>query len=189
MSMGDLQSEIGPVEHEHIQPYLPQIHEDDLMLQQRATQIEEAKVSKPDLTAQKKSEKLDQESLNEINIHDGQSCSSQNNQMCRICFGENDSDDNPLISPCRCAGSMQHVHLKCLRQWLGMSENKKVSENVTTYTWKAFHCELCKEKLADHYEGTDQSHLIFEIQKPASNYVVIETSHVNQPGAHNKKFK
>lgn len=73
------------------------------------------------------------------------------NTMCRICFSDESEKDNPLISPCKCSGSMSHVHIKCLRQWLSRNENKKIGVHVTTYVWKAFHCELCKSKLEDSY--------------------------------------
>lgn len=36
--------------------------------------------------------------------------------MCRICFSEEtDPKSNPLISPCKCSGSMGMIHLDCLR--------------------------------------------------------------------------
>ena len=31
-------------------------------------------------------------------------------RMCRICLESDAPDDDPLIAPCRCAGSMQWVH-------------------------------------------------------------------------------
>ena len=82
--------------------------------------------------------------------------------MCRICFSDDIDKENPLISPCKCSGSMQYVHLKCLRQWLSRNENKKIGPFVTSYTWKAFHCELCKEKLEDQYIHQNETHQIFE---------------------------
>lgn len=46
-------------------------------------------------------------------------------RCCRICLsddGEGFADSreslNPLICPCECKGSMQYVHLQCLRTWL-----------------------------------------------------------------------
>ena len=39
------------------------------------------------------------------------------NLACRICFGGEDESDNPLFSPCKCAGSMKYIHFKCLRDW------------------------------------------------------------------------
>ena len=47
--------------------------------------------------------------------------------VCRICWGteqeaaddpEADEEPNPLISPCKCTGTMGYIHLKCLRGWL-----------------------------------------------------------------------
>ena len=48
---------------------------------------------------------------------------------CRICF---DSGTEPLISPCKCTGSMKWVHKSCLQQWI----NHK----------KDYKCPVCKEK-------------------------------------------
>ena len=36
---------------------------------------------------------------------------------CRICLSE-EEEDNPLICPCKCAGSMGQIHVECLRSWL-----------------------------------------------------------------------
>jgi hypothetical protein len=80
------------------------------------------------------------------------------NFMCRICFSDENEKEDPLISPCKCRGSMMYVHLKCLRQWLSRNENKKIAPHVTSYTWKAFHCELCKSKLEDHYKHGNDIH-------------------------------
>ncbi|KAL7066663.1 zinc finger, C3HC4 type domain-containing protein [Cryptosporidium serpentis] len=45
-------------------------------------------------------------------------------KFCRICLSDDgdllDYEDNfnPLICPCDCRGSMQYVHLQCLRKWI-----------------------------------------------------------------------
>lgn len=36
--------------------------------------------------------------------------------LCRICYGTAE-EDFPLISPCRCSGSIGCVHLECLNSW------------------------------------------------------------------------
>lgn len=36
---------------------------------------------------------------------------------CRICFCGGSSRRNRLITPCRCSGSMRHVHARCLSEW------------------------------------------------------------------------
>mmetsp|Transcript_15244 Transcript_15244/g.46019 ORF Transcript_15244/g.46019 Transcript_15244/m.46019 type:complete len:270 (-) Transcript_15244:1534-2343(-) len=57
---------------------------------------------------------------------------------CRICFGEDDAD-NPLICPCRCNGTVKHVHVECLRAW-------RVMRSRTQGMWAAQVCEMCKAK-------------------------------------------
>ncbi|KAF4548306.1 RING-variant domain-containing protein 1 [Elsinoe fawcettii] len=48
---------------------------------------------------------------------------------CRICRSEG-TPEEPLFYPCKCSGSIKHVHQECLMTWLSHT-NKK-------------HCELCK---------------------------------------------
>ncbi|XP_071808112.1 E3 ubiquitin-protein ligase MARCHF8-like [Asterias amurensis] len=54
---------------------------------------------------------------------------SSNNDICRICHCEGD-DELPLVTPCLCLGSLQHVHQACLQQWIKSSNTKS--------------CELCR---------------------------------------------
>lgn len=115
--------------------------------------------------------------------------SESNKTMCRICFSDECEKDNPLISPCKCSGSMSHVHIKCLRQWLSRNENKKIGVHVTTYVWKAFHCELCKSKLEDSYQYGKKTFQIFEIVKPEKNYLIIESFQINSPENDHEKQK
>jgi hypothetical protein len=55
------------------------------------------------------------------------------NKICRICF-EPESAENPIITPCSCRGSMQHIHERCLKSWI-------LSQNIDP---KAFNCDVCK---------------------------------------------
>ncbi|XP_069472456.1 E3 ubiquitin-protein ligase MARCHF7 isoform X2 [Ambystoma mexicanum] len=61
--------------------------------------------------------------------------------MCRICQVGASTSTNPLIEPCKCAGSLQYVHQECMKKWLQAKINSGSKlDDVTT-------CELCKEKL------------------------------------------
>ena len=51
--------------------------------------------------------------------------------FCRICH-EGDTEDDKLISPCSCSGSMGLIHRTCIEKWLS-------TVNQDT-------CEICKEK-------------------------------------------
>ncbi|CAH2300552.1 E3 ubiquitin- ligase MARCH1 isoform X2 [Pelobates cultripes] len=50
-------------------------------------------------------------------------------EVCRICHCEGD-EENPLIAPCRCTGTLRFVHQACLHQWIKSSDTRC--------------CELCK---------------------------------------------
>ncbi|XP_072899079.1 E3 ubiquitin-protein ligase MARCHF1-like isoform X4 [Hemitrygon akajei] len=57
------------------------------------------------------------------------SVSPSTQDICRICHCEGD-DDSPLITPCRCTGTLRFVHQACLHQWIKSSDTRC--------------CELCK---------------------------------------------
>ncbi|XP_035700233.1 E3 ubiquitin-protein ligase MARCHF11-like [Branchiostoma floridae] len=59
---------------------------------------------------------------------DSESTASSYRFMCRICHGGEDEED-AMISPCLCSGSLQYCHQECLLKWLGWKS-----------TWT---CELC----------------------------------------------
>jgi hypothetical protein len=37
--------------------------------------------------------------------------------LCYMCFDDENSEDNPLIAPCKCRGDTRYVHVNCLRKW------------------------------------------------------------------------
>lgn len=65
-------------------------------------------------------------------------------ETCRICISGESSKKNPLIAPCNCTGSMKFVHYECLKQWLNRDLNTVRNDNVTSYYWASFECEVCK---------------------------------------------
>ena len=40
---------------------------------------------------------------------------AEEENMCRVCFG--DEDDGPLVQPCACRGSAKSIHKHCLERW------------------------------------------------------------------------
>ncbi|KAG8453859.1 hypothetical protein GDO86_000475 [Hymenochirus boettgeri] len=53
----------------------------------------------------------------------------ENDFIIKICHCEGD-EENPLITPCRCTGTLRFVHQTCLHQWIKSSDTRC--------------CELCK---------------------------------------------
>ncbi|CDW75312.1 fha domain [Stylonychia lemnae] len=140
--------------------------ENDLMKHQQLMIHEDLEVSRASIR--------DQDELHKTMLTN-QNNQSENQNLCRICFSELYTEENPLISPCKCSGSMKHIHLECLRIWLSRKENVKNSAFVTSYSWKAFHCELCKSEYNDRIMVDHKEFWLFEIQKPKANYIILES--------------
>ena len=40
---------------------------------------------------------------------------TEKDYTCRICLDdEYDAETNPLLTPCKCSGTMKYIHIKCL---------------------------------------------------------------------------
>ena len=121
---------------------------------------------------------------------------------CRICYGEDSCEENPLICPCICKGSMKYIHYQCLKNWLNAKIEEELSEDSTernpdciTYNRKDISCELCKEKFPDYiihnniyynilfYKPKFEEFIIFESMKSSivknRNYHVLSLDNKN----------
>jgi hypothetical protein len=96
---------------------------------------------------------------------------------CRICLGE-EEPDNPIISPCKCTGSVQYIHLECLKEWLEGKKHKKETLLVNSYIWRGLECEICKNQYNDMVmlpNGKEQSLLKYNLHDLAQQYMIIES--------------
>ena len=66
------------------------------------------------------------------------------NEMCRFCWVQEYTDDNPKVGTCNCLGSVKYIHFQCLKAWLQTKMNTKQTATTHTLSWKHFECELCK---------------------------------------------
>lgn len=97
---------------------------------------------------------------------------------CRICFCEGGFDGlNPLISPCKCSGSVKYIHLNCLRKWLTTKIISKVSSNnnIYCYIFKSLKCEICQNIIPEiaEFRGKFLSLLDFKNMDPP--YIILQS--------------
>ena len=64
---------------------------------------------------------------------------------CRFCWMTNADKENPLFTSCKCSGSVGFIHFECLKNWLEVKKQFKVSPNFSSFYWKSFECEICKK--------------------------------------------
>jgi len=77
------------------------------------------------------------------NLETAPTSPQDDDRACRICLDTESEEDNPLISPCRCSGSMRFVHRACLDEWRISCFNPKALVSCTT----------CQTPFRTRYEG------------------------------------
>ena len=101
----------------------------------------------------------------------------KNKTQCRICLGnEIDNPLDPMITPCKCKGSMSYVHLECLRHWI--NHNIKVIENLnyTIFSWNSLKCELCNSSLPFAICYNNSLYELIKFKIPKKPYIILENS-------------
>ena len=130
--------------------------------------------------------------VKEKNEKDENNQKKKSNRICRICYGDDTTDENPLICPCICKGSMKYIHYECLKNWLNSkieedisvdSENPEVE--VISYNRKDISCELCKEKLPDYVKHNDRYYNISFYKPKFEEFMVMESMRADK---HKAKF-
>mmetsp|Transcript_27083 Transcript_27083/g.59521 ORF Transcript_27083/g.59521 Transcript_27083/m.59521 type:complete len:423 (+) Transcript_27083:149-1417(+) len=117
-----------------------------------------------------------------LGLDDGQmvSCKEKDqaalhSTMCRICLLEGAGENDPLIRPCKCRGSIEYVHLGCLRHWIRGRLNFSDTPSGSFF-YRPLACELCKEVYptwVEAEEGAERETLV-EVPKTVAPFIVLE---------------
>ena len=98
---------------------------------------------------------------------------------CRICFSNESNDSNPLLSPCKCDGSLKYIHYKCLKNWINakINNDSSISEDdlVISYDSKDIKCEICKEKFPDYIYYHNKYYNIKFYSPSFKKYLILES--------------
>lgn len=102
---------------------------------------------------------------------------AQKSKICRICYLEDDTIDNPLIQPCICSGSMKYIHLDCLKHWIQTSIFVKIEDydDCSIYLYNTPECELCKTKYTDYIKHKGRLYEILDLKNDFNNYLILES--------------
>jgi len=114
---------------------------------------------------------------------EGESVKSEEKLTCRICLAEEEEGfdpENPMISPCKCDGTMKHIHLTCLKEWLVSRRTVKENGLSASYIWKSLDCELCKESFPPSVMSHGKKQRLTEIQRPPGCYMILESTNHKQ---------
>lgn len=100
---------------------------------------------------------------------------ARSSACCRICLleGSGEDDFDPLIRPCQCKGSIEYVHLGCLRHWirgrLSLSETPSGS-----YFYRSLLCELCKTPYPAYISTGGERQTLVEVPRTTPPFIVLE---------------
>lgn len=98
-------------------------------------------------------------------------------KTCKICFSDEqnpEDDDYLFISPCKCKGTCQYVHIGCLRVWLNKRLIPKTQGNTLYYHWKKLECEVCKEPMPKVVMYDEKRISLLNIIRPCAPYILME---------------
>ena len=108
------------------------------------------------------------------------------NRTCRICYDNSSSQENPLINPCQCKGSLKYIHYKCLSNWLKnkiekLNMNNPKNNYLLTFPKALFNCELCKSQIPLNFSYNNNVYSILSNNNNLcfKNFVIIETLNYN----------
>ncbi|CEL91624.1 unnamed protein product [Vitrella brassicaformis CCMP3155] len=96
--------------------------------------------------------------------------------QCRICLLEGPNEDDPLVAPCECKGSIKFVHINCLRHWIkGRLQNNGQSDNSgSTFFYKQQQCELCKTAFPPAGMANGEKLQIVQVPNTQPPFIVLE---------------
>ena len=112
---------------------------------------------------------------------------TKNKKVCRICYcGEESPEENPLINPCECKGSMKYIHYECLKNWLDSKIESSplssiyVKEGIgMSYCANDLICELCKAKFPDYVNYNNKLFNITFYKTKFEKYLIFRSNHYN----------
>jgi len=93
--------------------------------------------------------------------------------LCRICLLEGPGDDDPLITPCQCKGSIEFVHLGCLRHWIRGRLNLSDAPGGS-YFYRPLACELCKAIYPTYIHNGQEKQPLVEVPWTQPPFIVLE---------------
>ena len=112
----------------------------------------------------------------------GNSTSIINNEIkskiiCRLCYLNESTIDDPLISPCNCSGTMKYIHLSCLKKSIKLKYSKKSNDHLEMFLFQNYNCEICLTPYPKYIVYKTQVYFLIDIDfNKFENYVLCDLS-------------
>lgn len=98
----------------------------------------------------------DGENSSDDDSQDGASAKSKSkgadeSPLCYMCFDDEDTEENPLITPCKCRGDTRYVHVGCLRKW----HTAEADNQICFLSSVDATCSVCKSTFKSDFKLKD----------------------------------
>jgi RING-variant domain/FHA domain len=109
------------------------------------------------------------------------------NPVCYMCFEEEDTEDNPMITPCKCIGDTKFVHVECLRKW----HTAEADNQICFLSSVDATCSVCKSSFKSDFKLKDgrQVKLFKSSLEPPYVSLLVATKHEMAQRLFNTRFQ
>lgn len=107
-------------------------------------------------------------------MNDNDQVEKTDKYCCRICFRGDSDQNDPLISPCKCSGSMKYIHYKCLKQCIETKITKKIGEGYTFVVWKNYECEICLSEYPKLFKYKHKIYNMVDLDINYNQYIIFD---------------
>ena len=107
--------------------------------------------------------------------------------VCYMCFDEENSETNPLITPCKCSGDTKYVHVDCLRKW----HTAEADNQICFLSSVDATCSVCKSTFKSDFKLKDGRHVkLFKSSlEPPYVSLLVATKHEMAQRLFNTRFQ
>jgi hypothetical protein len=107
--------------------------------------------------------------------------------ICYMCFDEEDTEDNPMITPCKCSGDTKYVHVECLRKW----HTAEADNQICFLSSVDATCSVCKSSFKSDFKLRDgrQVKLFKSSLEPPYVSLLVATKHEMAQRLFNTRFQ
>lgn len=107
--------------------------------------------------------------------------------VCYMCFDEEDNEENPMITPCKCSGDTKYVHVDCLRKW----HTAEADNQICFLSSVDATCSVCKSTFKSDFKLKDGRHVkLFKSSlEPPYVSLLVATKHEMAQRLFNTRFQ
>ena len=98
--------------------------------------------------------------------------------MCYVCTDNGDTDEDPLVNPCKCKGGTKYVHVSCLRQWVIKDKDEGICKVTSQGGTNCYKCSVCKSPYRYEVKRKGKTTEIFDrsVKAPSLTCMVVMSS-------------